>query len=151
MAETFHGRWRIRVTKGLGLTSFVVIGSDDADGRHRVEGRSGPAPAMELTVRGARWTVAIEEDVNGSWMPAVAQFPANSDGPRRSTKFVPGPGLTVTLETGGASWHPDLGDPLSAFLVVPLVRLECVCLDETTNPIPTPNPYDFTVPHGPRR
>ena len=35
--------------------------------------------------------------------------------------------------------------------VVPMVRLECVCQDEATNPIPNPNPFDFTVPHGPGR
>lgn len=151
MAETFYGPWQIKVTNAWGLTSFVVTGSDDADGRYAVDGRSGPPPAIEVPVRGQRWTVHVDEAVDGSWLPAVAQFPEDTDGPRRSTQFVAGQGLTLTIETGGSSWHPEWGDPILIALRVPMVRLECVCQDEATNPIPNPNPFDFTVPHGPGR
>lgn len=53
-----------------------------------------------------------------------------------STAFEPGKGLIVTLYT----------ELLDAHLGGGIIAMICTSLDITTNPIPAPNPYDFTIP-----
>jgi hypothetical protein len=61
---------------------------------------------------------------------------------RRSTRFELQQGLIVQLD--GAARPPGTGG--TTFNNLTLI---CTCLDPETNPIPSGNPYDFTIPdHG---
>ncbi len=126
--------------------SFVVAGSNGADGRYVVDVWADP---FEVFVEGDRWTVDIDELDNATWVPAEAWPPTREGGARRRMRFEPGDGLIVSLETGSYAWHPDLGVPFGDIFYTGL-RLERVSKDPSTNPIPTGNPFDFSIPHGPK-
>ena len=128
MAETFFGAWRVvyePVDPFPIPKSFVVTGSDNADGRYLCENNQ---PA-DVSVQGAEWNLTIEtsttlEDL--TWEPMGAQ---------RQMVVLPGTGLTVVLDTRFFV-NPN-GEPWG-------IRLVCTSLDEPINPPQTPNPFDFT-------
>lgn len=144
--EAFHGPWRMKVVEAFGFPpmSVVISGSNAADGRHLVD-QTAP---FEISVDGGRWTVRIEEDDHGTWVPAQARPPSPDGGALRRTRFDARAGLIVTLETGSWAWHPDLGVPFSDILY-PGMRLQCTSKDPATHPVPfAPHP-EFTLPRGP--
>ena len=65
---------------------------------------------------------------------------------RRITKYDPADGLIALLGTGSHTYETLMGDIWWLGM-----RLRCISKDPETNPEPTPNPYDFTIPHGPSR
>lgn len=127
MAETFFGPWSVV----LGLVhfdqSFIISGSENADGRYYV--RSGDS--LEVRVQGEEWRIQIEWlTPDSGWLPSDI---------RRTTKFVAGEGLIVQLDADARP--PGLPNPHYNDLT-----LICTSLDPETNPIPTGNHYDFTIP-----
>lgn len=146
--ESLHGPWLVKMTDSLlgRRMSVVINGSDGADDRYVIE---PDTDLFEVPVDGGRWTIQLDVDEGGTWVPAEADPPTDEGGARRRMWFEAGPGLIVSLETGSWAWHPDLGVPFSD-IFRPGLRLECVSQDPSTNPIPAPNPFDFTLPHGPR-
>lgn len=144
MPETFYGSWSITVAEcdemtlpgAVLLQSFVITGSDTADARYAVPPRSSPATAPLVVVEGEQWQIALEwkfASDTGPWQPAATE--------NRSTDFVAGQGLTVTLD----SHKPPDGFFGPYYLGM---TLSCVSQDPATNPIATTNPYDFTIPEG---
>ncbi|WP_330334549.1 hypothetical protein OHS33_35530 [Streptomyces sp. NBC_00536] len=143
MPETFYGPWSITVAEcdemtlpgAVLLQSFVITGSDTADARYAVPPHSSPATAPLVVVEGERWQIALEWKFSGDteWQSPVAE--------NRSTDFVAGQGLTVTLDS-----HKPPGSFIGPYYLG--MTLSCVCHDPATNPIATGNPYDFTLPEG---
>lgn len=131
MAEMFFGPWHIVVglVNSHFSQSFTISGSDNADDRYPV----AFGQALELSVQGEQWQLQLAWfpfGPGGSWQPSDV---------RRTTKFVPGAGLIVQLD---AAARP----PGSASPNFNNCGLTCTSLDPETNPIPTSNPYDFTIP-----
>ncbi len=130
MKETFFGPWRITLDSidlPTPLQSFVVSGSDNADGRHRMY----PDTPFTVAVSGNEWTIALEySSDDATW---------EGDDARKTTAFLPQIGLTVSLDT--RRWDPV--SPGTPFLGM---RLLCTSLDPAINPEQTPNPFDFTLP-----
>jgi hypothetical protein len=136
MAEPFYGPWSVAViqadvaqTDGFPEHSFVISGSDNADGRYMAHPHQPP-----VMVTGAEWTIDVEVRSIGSeapWAP-VSRV-------RRATEFVPFSGLTVTLNSRPAS--AGWGGPYHFGVI-----LTCTSNDPSINPIPTATPYDFTIP-----
>ncbi len=144
---TFHGPWLVTMTDSMvDRMSVVITGSQGADGRYVVH---ADTKTFEVFVDGGRWTIQIDGHEGGTWVPAEAWPETDEGGARRRMRFEAGRGLIVSLETGTWAWHSDLGVPFNDIFRSGL-RLECVSQDPSTNPIPTANPFDFTVPHGPR-
>lgn len=130
MTETFYGPWRVVLTHANSHFSqrMLIEGSDNADGEYQIAfGR-----AVDVEVLGAEWRLTTEFFPFGgpSWQAGDV---------RRSTRFEPFAGLLVQLD--GAARPPGSGST-----TFPNLTLHCSCLDPETNPIPTPNPYDFTIP-----
>jgi hypothetical protein len=128
MAHSFYGPWRI-VYEQLDpypiQRSFVVSGSDGADGRYLCEN----AQPADVVVQGAEWDLTIETAAdleNQTWEAIGAQT---------QMMVLPGTGLTLVLDTRFFS-NPS-GEPWG-------IRLVCTSLDETINPPQRPNPFDFT-------
>jgi len=144
--ETFHGPWLVTMTNSIvgRSMSVAVAGSEGADGRYVID---SDTETFEVFVDGGRWTIEIDVDDGGTWVPAEASPETDEGGARRRMRFEAGRGLIVSLETGSWAWHDDLGVPFSD-IFRPGIRLECVSQDPSTNPIPTANPFDFTLPHG---
>lgn len=137
MSETFYGPWNITVAECdvVPAFSFVISGSENADGRYLVQPTVPPESGPEVRVRGAEWQISLELSFtfDDNW--------ASSDVVSRQTEFVPMTGLTITLDS---HFRPDDGgDPFFPFVGM---ILSCTSADPATNPIPTPNPYDFTLP-----
>lgn len=126
MAETFFGPWRV-VFERHNLyyrERFVISGSDNADGEY--EGYLGiPVVPIDITVSGAEWTIDLQL-VGGPALPEWQSFDVV-----RVTQFVAPEGLTVRLTT---QYHN--------------MTVLCISMDPDINPIPTPNPFDFTIPEG---
>jgi hypothetical protein len=142
--NTFFGPWLVQVDK-VDVSpeqSFVITGSDGADGRYPV----AYGEPFEVSVDGAAWTVEIDELDHDVWTPATAQPPVAEGGARRITKFDPADGLIALLGTGSHAYETLMGDIWYLGM-----RLRCISKDPETNPNPMPNPYDFTIPHGPSR
>lgn len=127
--EEFHGRWTIHVADlwvSWG-TRLVFSGSAASDGAHELTGLTS------YEVDGVAWTVAVETkswDFEDNW---TAQ-PLNRRG-----RFDGAAGLTFDVEMGTP--HPGGVVPEWDY-----VHLKCVCADQTVNPLPLPNPFDFTYP-----
>jgi hypothetical protein len=104
-----------------------IDGSDNADGRHEV----AFGTHLDLQVRGAKWSLQTQFFPFGGpdWQAGDA---------RRSTSFEPKNGLICRME--GATRPPGTGAQFNNLTLI------CSCLDLETNPIPTDNPYDFTLP-----
>jgi hypothetical protein len=160
VVESFHGPWQVKLVNAFPfpLMSFVVSGSNGSDGRYLVNAGAEERPAedvafahsepFELSVDGTRWTIQIDEDDRGTWVPGQAHPASPNGGALRRTSFDARDGLLVTLETGSQAWHADLGVPFGDILY-PGVRLLCVSKDPATHPVPfAPHP-DFSLPHGP--
>lgn len=133
MPTTFYGPWYVVLGQVNSHTSqrFLISGSDNADGIYPVAFGN----VLVLSVQGAKWQIEMQYwpfDQGASWRPSDV---------RESMKFVLGDGLTVQLD--GASRPPVLINPQFRNLV-----LTCTSMDPEINPIPTANPYDFTIPHG---
>jgi hypothetical protein len=128
MAETFFGPWRIVVKEFVPISQprFVISGSDNADGAYRPQ--EGVPMGVEAT--GAEWTVELQ---------IVWGFGAHtwsSYHVLRTTQFDASEGLLVRLD------HRR-----SLFSEITLSLL-CISMDPDINPVPTPNPFDFTIPEG---
>jgi hypothetical protein len=140
ITNLFYGPWLIRSVPHWKDQSFLIAGSENADGRYGTE-RGTP---IELLVEGESWTIQLDRLEHGSWIPAIA-YPASPDGgAARSTEFDPALGLVVRLASGTVPWLP-LGSDIFRLGI----DLTCICQDPDTNPEPTTPPPDFTVPHGP--
>jgi hypothetical protein len=137
MAETFFGPWVIVLDYTDTDERFTISGSDNADGSYPV----GEGDLLEIEVAGEDWRIQIERHPfpgTGNWKI------------RRTTQFVagkgPGKGLVVKLDAERRTLVEDGG---VFFPGVKRMKLTCTSTDPATNPIPTPNPYDFTIPeHG---
>lgn len=133
MTETLYGAWRIDVGfREIAPHLFlrvVIAGSENADGPHILADNDQP----ELVVQGEEWTIDmefLEESVNGGqW--TIMPF-------KRQNRFDLGDGLVVDLDSFTA---PDIKIP-------PPLQLICTSMDPEVNPIPTDNPYDFTIHQG---
>ncbi|MDT0168436.1 hypothetical protein [Pseudarthrobacter sp. BRE9] len=128
MAETFYGPWRIVLLNANShfAQQMVIEGSDNADGGYDI----AYGEALDVSVAGAQWRLRTE------FFPFDG--PAWLEGDTRAiSRFEPGAGLLVQID--GASRPPGRGGPLTN------LRLLCSCLDPETNPIPAPNPFDFTI------
>lgn len=134
MAETFFGPWHIV----LGLVnshfsqSFTISGSENADGRYHV----AFGDQLAFPVQGKEWAIQIE------WLPFGPDASWQPSDVRRTMKFVAGEGLIVQLDADARL--PGLPNPDYNNLT-----LTCISMDPETNPIPTDNPYDFTIPERP--
>ena len=128
MAERFFGAWRVvyePVDPFPIPKSFVVSGSDNADGRY-VCVSDQPA---DVSVQGADWNLEIETSASLqdlTWEPI---------GAKKQMVVRPGTGLTVVMDT--RFFANPAGEPWG-------IRLVCTSLDETINPPQRPNPFDFT-------
>ncbi|MGB9928261.1 MAG: hypothetical protein ACPK85_07615 [Methanosarcina sp.] len=131
MAETFFGPWRIVVTfvNSHFLQSFTIFGSENADGRYNVSFGN----PLELTVQGEKWEIQIE------WFPFAPDASFQPSAVRRTTKFIAGEGLIVKLDA-------DAQSPGSLNHDYDNLTLICTSMNPEINPIPTNNPYDFTIP-----
>ena len=130
MATTFYGPWHVV----LGLVNFhfskrfIISKSDNADGIYPVVNGN----AIMLSIQGGEWQIQIENlpfDPGASWQPSIV---------RESMKFVLGEGLIVQLD--GLMRFPDSHD-----LPFHIVTLTCTSMDPEINPIPTANPFSFTL------
>ena len=131
MREILYGPFRVVLDGGdiFPPQRVTIAGSTNADGVHPI---AFDQP-LDLVVEGAEWTVGVEfykEFPNGEWITAVFT---------RATGFVPAEGLIVELISG-------LGNSPSHGEFRPGIRLVCISTDPATNPIPTENLYDFTIP-----
>jgi hypothetical protein len=106
--------------------SFLISGSDGADGRYLVNFGDPP----DIAVQGESWSLRTEVSV--SWEePDWSPTPSYEE-----MAVLPGTGLTILLDT---TFQPSLGGQPNG------IRLACISLDETINPPQRPNPYDFTI------
>jgi hypothetical protein len=122
--RTLYGPWRITLGTVELPCSFVVSGSDNADGRYKVE-QGAP---LDVLVTGTEWTISLWSDwpdANQNWRPLPVL---------REMTFEPQNGLVVSL--GVHPGAPHRGE---------WAWLTCTSTDPETNPIPTSNPYDFTT------
>lgn len=133
MATTFFGPWRVVVKEfdPSPQQGFMISGSDDADGFYVPEA----GVPMVVPVSGAEWTIDLQmlspfEPVGWFSFEAV-----------RTTRFMAPDGLTVRLNHGG-----DHVLFLGPFVLS--MTLLCISMDPELNPIPTPNPFEFTFPGG---
>lgn len=128
MSENFFGPWQITVgqVNTYAYQSFTISGSENADGRYTLFGED-PA-TIEVIVQGKEWAIEPE------WLNLGADYVPSDV--RRATKFVVNQGIIVTLD----AYIPDFPHPIGGNLT-----LICTSLDPETNPIPTSNPYDFTI------
>ncbi len=129
MAETFFGHWQVVVQlwHPHRIDGFVISGSDNADGFY-APAEDGPS---DFEVFGAEWTITLQKRHPSQLAPWILWDAI------RTTQFVAPEGLTVILRP-----QPDL-----AFGGTHM-NLRCISLDPEINPIPTPNPFDFTIPGG---
>lgn len=146
MAETFYGPWRVVldwqivptdvidlpqqgfvVFDDLPEQGFVVAGSDNADQRYVREIGS----PLDLDVTGTEWTI----DLQILW-PLSSTARWSSVPVRRIMTFLPPEGLIV-----GLNLAPGV---IAPFLLG--MKLICTSTDPEINPIPSGNPYDFTIP-----
>jgi hypothetical protein len=135
MATIFYGPWHVVVGRVNSHFShrLVISGSSNVDGFYPVAYGS----PLVLTVQGARWQIEMQYfpfEEAATWQPSDV---------RESRMFVPGDGLIVQLD-GGAR-PPVVVNPQFNNLAV-----TCTSLDPELNPIPTANPYDFTIPERSR-
>lgn len=130
MDETFYGPWRIVLTSANShfAQRMLISGSDDADGEYRI----AFGQVLDVTASGAQWRLQTQFFPFGGpdWEPGDM---------RRSTRFEAPTGLIVQID--GAAREPGTGTTFTNLTLI------CTCLDPETNPIPAPNPYDFTI-HG---
>ncbi len=131
MSETLYGPFRVVLDGGdiWPPQRVTISGSTNADGAHLIDFDQ----PLDLAVDGEEWMVDVEffkEFPDAEWITAVFT---------RSTGFVPKEGLMVELMFG-LNNSPSLGE------FRPSIRLVCTSADPETNPIPTGNPYDFTIP-----
>ena len=130
MTETFYGPWRIVLTNANShfAQRMVITGSDDADGAYPI----AFGQPLDVAASGARWQLETQFFPFGgpAWEPGDI---------RRSTRFEMPTGLIVQLD--GAARPPGTGTTFTNLTLI------CSCLDPETNPIPGPNPYDFTIPY----
>ena len=131
MATLFYGPWHVVLGHVNSHFSqrLVISGSSSADGVYPV---AFGAPLV-LMVDGPRWQIEMQYfpfDEDATWQPSDV---------RETRTFLPGDGLIVQLD--GAARPPALVNPQYKNLAV-----TCTSLDPDVNPIPTANPYDFTVP-----
>lgn len=131
MAEKFFGPWQIIVglVNSHFLQSFTIAGSENADSRYHVVF----GDPMEIAVQGKEWSIQIE------WFPFAPDATYQSSDVRRTTKFVVGKGLVVTLDA-------DANAPGPLNPAYNNLTLICTSIDPEINPIPTTNPYNFTIP-----
>jgi hypothetical protein len=136
MATTFYGPWYVvlgRVHSQFRQQRFIISGSDNADGIYPVTFGN----ALVLSVQGTQWQIQMEiiplaiilEGV--PWEPSLV---------RESMKFVLGEGLVVQLD---GSFQFEAPDPPTL-----VMTLTCTSMDPEINPIPTANPFSFTLGEG---
>jgi hypothetical protein len=140
--NTFFGPWLVKpdIVDDYPPQSIVITGSSGVDGRYLL----AYGEPFEILVVGPEWTLQIDELDHDVWTPATARPPVAEGGARRVTKFDPADGLIALLGTGSHAYETLMGDIWYLGM-----RLRCISKDPETNPEPTPNPYDFTIPHGP--
>lgn len=128
MSETFYNEWAIHVDQNNALYSqrFVISRSASSDGSYAAS--LGMSP---VTVSGEEWTLAMEWNDNNSSGWQASRI-------RRSAEYTVQGGFTIVLaaDDGPAPGDQDFDD----------LVLICKSLDPTTDPpLPTSNPYDFTI------
>ena len=136
MATTFYGPWHVvlgRVNAEFSQQRFVISGSDNADGIYPVTHGN----TLVLLVQGAEWRIRLEIIPlaivlpGGQWEPSIV---------RESMKFLVGEGLIVQLD---GTFQFEAPDPPT-----PVMSLTCTSADPEINPIPSANPFSFTLPEG---
>jgi hypothetical protein len=138
IANTFSGPWLVRASFVIGIQSFVIAGSADANGRSELR---FPMDTPQL-VQGDEWTIQLDTRVAGAWTPGVSAPPSPDGGAYRRTFFDPARGLVVQLATGSVRWLTMGSD-----LFIPGIEVTCVCQDPDTMP-PASGPLpSFTIPH----
>ena len=130
MAETFYGPWRVVLAlfDPYPQQGFVISGSDNADGFYVPEA----GVPVDIAVAGEEWTIGFQMRLPHwphEWVSA---------GPIPTTQFLAGLGWTVRLSAHGGYFGPHFAR----------MALLCISMDPDINPIPTPNPFDFTIPEG---
>ncbi|MFF1561807.1 hypothetical protein [Streptomyces sp. NPDC058279] len=133
MAETLYGPFRVVLDTAdpFPLQRVIIAGSSNADGVYEL---NIDHPPLDLVVKGDEWSIEVQflkSFPHAEWITSPFVH---------STAFVFKEGLIVDLESGQLG-SPSLGDGFH-----PSIRLICRSLDPATNPIPSNNPYDFTVP-----
>ena len=141
MSTTFYGPWVVV----LGLNQFdvdlpkrfVISGSENADGIYPVAFGN----ALVMLVEGAKWQLEIQHIspfdpvVPNGWEPAVVD---------ESMRFVLGDGLIVELRSFARLPVPTP----TVFDAQGLMEFTCTSMDPEINPIPTANPFSFTIGEG---
>lgn len=124
MAETFYGPWQVHLpyVETHQAECLVIIGSDNADDSYIPLYPDGTT----IMVSGEQWTMGIRrlqfEPGRSTWVDVPV---------RRLTAFSASNGIGVTVERAQS----------------PKVRAHCTSMNPLLNPGPTPNPYDFSLPH----
>ncbi len=118
--ETFHGPWRITLgyVNPIPPKLLFVVRGSDNADGGYIV---EPRATLDVSVSGAEWTIGL----------GYAEGSTFFDDTQRSTKFELQNGLIVVLNS-----------PIAIFTLI------CISMDPETNPIPTHNPYDFTIPGG---
>jgi len=133
MATTFYGPWYVvlgRVHFQFRQQRFRISGSDNADGIYPVTFGN----TLVLPVLGAKWQIQME---GVPFAIASAGVPFEPSIVRESIKFVLGEGLIVQLD---GAFQFEAPDPPTVVLT-----LICTSMDPEINPIPTANPFSFTL------
>jgi hypothetical protein len=133
MATKFYGPWYVvlGLVNGHFSQRLLITGSDNADGIYSVRFGNG----LVLSVQGSEWQIEMQYfpfDPSASWRPSQVH---------ESMRFLLGDGLVIQLD--GAARPPEVINPQFQNL-----SLTCTSMDSELNPIPTTNPYDFTIPHS---
>jgi hypothetical protein len=128
MAETLYGPWRVVLTHSNShwIQSVEITGSDNADGRYDVEF----AEPFDIDVVGSEWQLEFAYWPFGG--PAW-----QSSKTRLSKEFRDIEGFVVRIDGANSAAAPNYDN----------LTVLCTSRDPAVNPDPTPNPYDFTLPH----
>ncbi|EJR27960.1 MULTISPECIES: hypothetical protein [Bacillus cereus group] len=123
MAETFFGPWNITLDliDSHFHPSIFISRSENSDGRYHVKF----GDTLDLAVQGEEWTIQID------WFSSSQQQYLTCN-VHRVTNFIVGKGLIV-----------ELGAIMEDYFILSMV---CTSTDPETNPIPSNNPYNFTLP-----
>ena len=135
MSTTFYGPWYVVLSRAdfRFAKRFVISGSRNADGVYPV----ALGNTLVLLVEGARWEIEIQHispfDSSVGWQPSFVD---------ESIRFVLGEGLIFELD-GSIPIPPR--DPPFFDPQLHLMRLTCTSMDPEINPIPSANPFNFTL------
>ena len=98
MSLVMQGQWTVSVKskEAAAPQRFTIAGAASGNGTHVVSGAVAPVP-----VNGASWTIAIDSQVNGNWVPSVMRF---------KTPVAFGAQVLVDIESNDAGPDQDFND-----------------------------------------